>query len=35
MKLPVQFGEPAVIWVACGNLLVEGFDFRQVVVGQL
>ena len=35
MKLPVEFGQPAVIRRARGDFPVEGFDFRDVVVGDL
>jgi hypothetical protein len=35
MKLPVEFRQPAVIRQARRNLPVEGFDIRDVIVGDL
>ena len=35
MKLPVEFRQPAVIRQARRNLPVEGFDIRDVIIGDL
>lgn len=35
VKLPVELYQPIVIRLACGDLPVEGFDLREVVIGNL